>query len=193
MLKAAKKIYYLFISILALPASLLFIIAGKMAIFCGAFSEVSIMASRIPFDYGVRVRYFYYKFTLKSLGRNVKFKYGTFCQYPTAVIGNRVLFGYHNAIGEVIIGDDVIVGGFVNFVSGTKQHSFEDDSQPISTQKSAGRATINIGSDVWIGSNAVVAADVGSRCVIATGSILVRPAESRSVYGGNPAKLIKTI
>ncbi|MFD2161875.1 acyltransferase [Paradesertivirga mongoliensis] len=193
MLKAAKEVYSLCISIFALPVALLFVIAGKFAVFCGAFSEVSILASKVPFNFGIRVRYIYYKLTLKSLGRDVKFKYGTFCQYPNAVIGNRVLFGYYNAIGEVIIGDDVIVGGFVNFVSGTKQHSFDDDSQPISTQKAAGRVTINIGSDVWIGSNAVVAADVGSRCVIATGSILVRPAENRSIYGGNPAKLIRTI
>lgn len=193
MLKAVKKIYNLLISILAIPIAGAFIIVGKLAILCGAFSEVSILTSKIPFDYGIRVRYFYYKFTLKSLGHDVKFRYGTFCQYPTAIIGNRVLFGYYNAIGEVVIGDDVIVGGFVNFVSGTKQHSFDDDNRPISTQKAVGRVTINIGSDVWIGSNALVAADVGSRCVIAAGSILVKPAESHSVYGGNPAKLIKTI
>ncbi|GAA4092877.1 acyltransferase [Mucilaginibacter panaciglaebae] len=193
MLKAVKIVYNLLMSILAMPVALLLIIAGKLAILCRAYSEISIIASKIPLGYGVTVRYIYYKFTLKSLGSNVKFKYGTFCQYPTAVIGNRVLFGYYNAIGEVSIGDDVIVGGFVNFVSGTRQHSFEDHSQPISTQKATGRTTIHIGSDVWIGSNALIAADVGSRCVIAAGSILIRPAESRAVYGGNPAKLIKTI
>ena len=52
---------------------------------------------------------------------------------------------------------------------------------------------ITIGSDVWIGSNVIVASDIGTRCVIGAGSLLVNPAENYGVYGGNPAKLLRKI
>ena len=176
-----------------MPLALIFIIMGKISIPMGAYSEVSLLVSRFPFLFGQKLRFFYYKATLKKLGSNVIFKYGSFCQYNTASIGDRVLIGYFNAIGEVTMGNDIVIGGFVNFISGTNQHSFADPLQTINKQSAAGRSMIIIGSDVWIGSNAIIASNIGDRCVIGAGSVLVKPAQSNSVYAGNPAKSIKNI
>jgi acetyltransferase-like isoleucine patch superfamily enzyme len=192
-IKVIKNCYGLIITLLALPFALLFIVFGKIAIIAGTYSDVSLIASKFPFLFGQKIRYYYYKATLKHLGKNVVFMYGSFCQYPTAIIGDRVLFGYYNTIGEVNMGNDIIIGGFVNFLSGTKQHSFEDHSKPIANQKAIGRITISIGSDVWIGSNSAIAANVGTRCIIGMGSVVVKSTENGGVYGGNPAKLIKQI
>lgn len=191
--KMIKRYYVLFVSLCALPIAVVLIIWGKLAIYLGAYSEVSMVTSKIPFMLGEKVRFFYYKATLKHLGNGVIFRFGSFCQYPTASIGNRVLIGYYNAIGEVTMGDDIVIGGFVNFISGTNQHSFEDPDKLISNQHAKGRQMITIGSDVWIGSNAVITCDIGTRCVIGAGSVLVRPADDKGVYAGNPAKLIKNI
>lgn len=192
-LKYCRQFYIALISVIALPLALIFICFGWIAIVTRAYTEVSILASRIPFMFGQRVRYYYYKATLKSLGINVVFKYGTYCQYPNAIIGNRILFGYFNTIGEVHMGDDIVIGGYVNFLSGTSQHSFQNRNEKIINQKGCGRKMITIGSDVWIGSNSIIASDVGERCVIGAGSLLVKPAKSFGVYGGNPAKLLKNI
>jgi virginiamycin A acetyltransferase len=192
-LKYCRQFYIALISVFALPLALIFICFGWIAIVTRAYTEVSILASRIPFMFGQRVRYYYYKATLKSLGSNVVFKYGTYCQYPNAIIGNRILFGYFNTIGEVHTGDDIVIGGYVNFLSGTSQHSFQNRNEKIINQKGFGRKMITIGSDVWIGSNSIIASDVGERCVIGAGSLLVKPAKSFGVYGGNPAKLLKNI
>jgi len=192
-LKKIKILYDFLILLLVIPFAVFFIIFGKIGILIGGYSDVSLVVSKFPFSFGQKLRYYYYKGTLKKLGKNVTFMYGSFCQYHTATIGNRVLFGYYNTVGEVNMGDDVIIGGFVNFLSGTKQHSFEDKTIPIASQKAVGRTAINIGSDVWIGSNSVIAANIGSRCVIGSGSILVKNADDNGIYGGNPAKLIKEI
>lgn len=180
-------------STLAVPTAIPFIILGWLAILCDRYSEVSLVVSKIPLHLGEYVRYYYYKFTLRELGKDVTFKYGSFCQYNNTRIGSEVLIGYYTALGEVSIGDNVVVGGFVNFLSGTEQHSYADPSKPIRSQMAPGRKMINIGSDVWIGSNAVIAANIGRRCIIGAGCILVRDAESHSIYAGNPSKLVKKI
>lgn len=188
-----RSVYILFVTLTALPISFLFIIGGILSKYFDAYSDVSILASKIPFLFGQIVRYYYYKATLKHLGKRVIFKYGSFCQYHSASIGDRVIIGYYNAIGEVHMGNDIVVGGFVNLISGTKQHSFADPTKTIYAQISSGRSLITIGSDVWIGSNSVIMANIGTRCVIGAGSVLVRAADDNSVYAGNPAKLIKQI
>lgn len=50
-----------------------------------------------------------------------------------------------------------------------------------------------IGNDVWVGSNATIMSGVkiGDGAVIANNSHVVKDVEPYSIYGGNPAKLIK--
>ena len=178
---------------LALATCWPFILLGFFADILGRYAEVSLLISKIPFFVGEYIRLYYYKCTLEGVGRSVVFKYGSFCQYRKAYIGNRVLIGYYSVLGEITTGDDILIGGFVNFLSGTKQHSFSDPGVPINLQKAVGRQRIHIGSNIWIGSNSVIAADVRDHCIIGAGSVLLKPAESKSVYSGNPAQRIKQI
>lgn len=192
--RVIRRLYRIFISIISAIVATLFIVLGWSFILMNKpITEVSLLISRMPFFFGDKLRYFYYKSVLKKVGKNVTFKYGSFCQYRNTVIGDRVLIGYFNTLGEVFIGDDVLVGGNVNFLSGLQQHSFEDKNELITKQPARGRKMIHIGSDVWIGSDSVIGSDIGNRCVIATGSVVVKKVEDHSLVGGNPAKLIKTI
>lgn len=188
-----KNIIKLLGFIVALPLSIPFIILGWAGILLGKFAEVSILIAYFPFYIGEYVRYFYYKCTLKKVGNAVTFKFGSFCQYRNTYIGDRVLIGYYNSLGEICIGNDVLIGGFVNFLSGTNQHAFSDPNKKINEQTAKGRKMIHVGSDVWIGSNSVIMNDVGNRCVIGAGSVLIHETENNSVYVGNPAKCIKKL
>ncbi len=139
------------------------------------------------------IRMEYYRRSLKRCGDNVQFKFGSFCQYYAAEVGDNVMFGCFNSIGEVKIGSDVIVGGFVNFLSGLHQHGHHRSAVPFWRQPGLGRVTIVVGNNVWIGSNACVAASIGSSVVVAAGSVVVREVESFVVVGGNPARKIGDI
>ncbi len=180
-------------AILGFLVSLPWIILGLLASFFDQYYEVSQSISRVPFPFGEYLRYFYYKGTLKSVGRKVTFKYGSYCQYRNTIIGNRVLIGAYCCLGEVNIGDDVLIGGFVNFLSGTGQHGFNDPAKKISEQPGIGRRMIQIGSDVWIGSNSVVCNDIGNRCVVGVGSLIVKSIEGHGVFAGHPVRLIQAI
>jgi acetyltransferase-like isoleucine patch superfamily enzyme len=180
-----------------LPAGLIalfFIVLGILSDRVkGDISQPSLALSRIPFFVGECARSFYYRALLMAVGRDVTFKYGAFCQYRSARIGSRVLIGYFNTLGEVTIGDNVLVGGNVNFLSGMAQHGFDDPDRLIWDTPGKGRVMINVGSDVWIGSDCVIGSDVGDRCVIAAGSVVVKPVASHSLAGGNPARLLRNI
>lgn len=56
------------------------------------------------------------------------------------------------------------------------------------------RTKLTIGSDVWIGANAIIlpsCKNIGNGAVIAAGSIITKDIPSYEIWGGNPAKFIK--
>jgi serine acetyltransferase len=178
--------------LVAVPLSIPCIAMGWVAIFVERYAEASIVVAHIPFYVGEQVRYIYYRATLRRLGSRVTFKFGSFCQHRDSSIGDRVVIGYYNALGLVSIGNDVSMGGFVNITSGRHQHAIDDPTRRINQQP--GRAeVVHIGSDVWIGSNCVISADIGNRCVIGSGSTVVKPVPDHSIYAGNPARLIRPL
>lgn len=178
--------------VLGFVISPFFIIGGFYASFLGRFADFNMILAYVPFYLGEYLRYFYYKALLKKVGKNVVFKYGSYCQYREAEIGNNCLIGYFNAIGLVKMGDDVLVGGYVNFTSGLRQHSFSDPTKKIHEQPGR-RRLIVIGSDSWIGNNSVICASIGERTVIGAGSLVVKDLEGYGVYVGSPAKLVKKL
>ncbi len=66
-------------------------------------------------------------------------------------------------------------------------NKFNGDGHP------ATKGNVIIGNDVWIGSNVTIMSGVtiGDGVVIANNSHVIKNAESYSLIGGNPAKLIK--
>lgn len=154
------------------------------------FYHVSQRISRIPYIFGLRIRYFYYKKQLTALGENVVFSYGTILSHKDISIGHNVRIGPYNTIGLVDIGDDFMSAQFVHLMSGSKQHGYERTDIPMRSQQGV-LSRIKIEQDVWIGVNSIVMANIGIGVVIGANSLVTKPIDDYGVAVGNPAKIIK--
>lgn len=90
--------------------------------------------------------------------------------------------------GGIELGDGVLIGH--NVVLATINH----DLNPA-RQRQNHYLPVKIGAYVWIGSNAVIlpGVTVGEWAVVAAGAVVAQDVPARSVVGGVPAKVIKTI
>lgn len=79
----------------------------------------------------------------------------------------------------------MIVGGDYNFKS---------PELPIIFSGREGIKETHIGVDCWIGAGSLIMAGVtiGDGAIVAAGSVVTKDFSPRTIYGGNPAKLIKT-
>lgn len=150
------------------------------------FFMASLLVAYLPLKLGESIRQRYYSCLLNELGSNVRFKFGSYCQYPDIKIGANSVIGLFSSVGLADIGQNVHVGGYVNFLSGRKQHEI------VGREYESGRRRISIGDGSWIGSNSVIMNDVGDNSTVGAGSVVVKPVGNSEVVAGNPAKTLKS-
>ena len=110
-------------------------------------------------------------------------------------VGDNVGLGtdcFYGCAGGIDIGSDTIVGNMVSFHA--ENHVADDVQRPIRLQGVTHRG-ITVGNDCWIGARAAIldGAVIGDGCIIAAGSVVTAGEyPARGIYGGVPARLIKT-
>jgi acetyltransferase-like isoleucine patch superfamily enzyme len=96
---------------------------------------------------------------------------------------------YIDAVGGITIGNDVSIAHSSSILS--FEHTWSDQSRPI-RDNPIRCAPVSIGSDVWLGCAVRILAgvNIGTRCIIAAGAVVVNDVPSGSIAGGVPAKRI---
>lgn len=154
-----------------------------------AFSAAAEALSVVPGHLGGYCRWAYYRWTLAGCCRDVSFGFGTKVNHRGTRIDEGVIIGSHCNIGTAWIGHHSLVGSRVCIPSGKHQHVPRGPGENI-TDAPAVLETVHIGDNVWLGEGAIVMADVGSRCVVAAGSVVFRPVPEGTMAMGNPARVI---
>jgi maltose O-acetyltransferase len=116
-----------------------------------------------------------------------------FCDYGTNIeLGERVFFNFNCVVLDVC---PVRVGSFTFFGSGvqilTPLHPL---NAALRRKQEYGKA-VEIGSDVWVGSGALILPGVriGSRSVIGAGSVVTRDVPEGMLAVGNPCRVVREI
>jgi len=114
--------------------------------------------------------------------------FGTLFSKAGARIDERVYIGPRCHLGLVHLEADVMLAAGVHIPSGPRTHGTEG-GLPMRDQPGE-RRLVTIGRGSWIGSNAVVMADVGRNTIVGAGSVVTHPLCDDVVAAGVPARVI---
>lgn len=164
-----------------------------------------------PGNIGVTLRRIYFNFRFKNLGKSFYSEIGFSTTCPkNIIVGENASFMKNCSLnsclgkikigknisvnknvdinssneGEIIIGDDVLIGN--NVVIRASDHSYKNKNKNINLSGHIGGKII-IGNNVWIGANSVILKNViiGDNVVIAAGTIVKKNINSNTLAISN--------
>jgi len=107
-----------------------------------------------------------------------------------AMLDENVYVGPRCGLGLVHLQKDVLLAAGVQIPSGGATHFFDDPDLPIREQGGE-RKLVTIGEGAWIGTNAIVLADVGKGTIVAAGAVVTKPLPDNVIAAGVPARVIR--
>jgi virginiamycin A acetyltransferase len=116
-------------------------------------------------------------------------EFGTLFSQVDSRIDENVYIGPRCHLGHVHIERDVLIGAGVHIPSGPNTHG-TDPSAVIHGQPGSLRV-VRIGAGSWIGSNAVVLADVGRDTIVGAGAVVTHALPDRVIAAGVPARIVR--
>ena len=139
---------------------------------------------------GVYLRRAFLSRVLAHCAPSVAIEFGVLFSQAQARLESNVYVGPRCHLGLVHLGPDVLLGAGVHVPSGGATHGIADLDRPIRDQPGS-PAVVRIGEGTWIGSHAVVLADVGRHCVIAAGAVVTKPVPDYAIAAGVPARVVR--
>ena len=150
----------------------------------------------------------YFKNSMKELCKK-KFKYfsessefraGAYAITCSKIsLGNRVIIRPNTMLfadpregeGYITIEDDVMIGSGVHIY--VANHKYDMDNKNIMDQGHHEAKNVRLEEGCWIGANSIILSGVtiGKNAVVGAGSVVTKNVLERSVFAGNPAKLIR--
>ncbi|MEZ4405493.1 MAG: hypothetical protein R3A52_03215 [Polyangiales bacterium] len=164
------------------------ILRGERAV--QVFQGYSQALALLPGLSGQFVRRAFYAAVVTECHEDSCIQWGTIFSNPDVTIARGVYIGARCTVGRAVLAPHVTIGSNVDILSGKNQHGFDDPDVPV--QEQPGRYDrVHIGENTWLGNGAVIMADVGARCVVAAGAVVVDRVPDDSIVGGNPARVLK--
>ena len=127
---------------------------------------------------------------LDRCDRSATIGFGTIFSKAGASIAENVVIGPRCHIGLVTIERDVLIAPGCHLPSGARTHGTSETNKSIRDQP-GDTTRVVIGEGTWVGSAAVVMADVGAHSVIAAGAVVHDAIPAGVVAGGVPARVLK--
>ena len=129
--------------------------------------------------------------TLARCAPSALIEFGTIFSDTGTRIDDNVYLGPRCHIGLAHFERNVLVSPGVHVPSGRLTHGIGDASVPIRDQRGR-RELVRIGEGSWIGSTAVIMADIGRNTIIGAAAVVTKPIPDAVVAGGVPARILKS-
>jgi virginiamycin A acetyltransferase len=139
---------------------------------------------------GVYLRRAFLSCVLVRCAANAEVHFGTLFSQAGARLDENVYIGPNCQLGLVHVQKNVLIAAGVHIPSGGQTHHFADPETPIKDQGGV-RTLVTIGEGAWIGSGAIVMADVGAGSIVAAGSVVTKPIPEMVIAAGVPARVIR--
>ena len=140
---------------------------------------------------GIYLRRAFLVRVLAKCDRSAEIGFGTLFSQVGAIVEANVYVGPRCHLGLVHLQKDALVAAGVHVPSGGATHAFDDPTTPIREQGGE-RRMVRIGEGAWIGSAAVILADVGAGTIVGAGSVVTRELPPMVVAAGVPAKVLRS-
>jgi virginiamycin A acetyltransferase len=128
--------------------------------------------------------------TLDFVDPSATIQFGTLLSQTGSRLERNVYVGPRCHLGRVHLEKDVLLAAGVHIPSGGETHGTSDVNVPIRDQPGR-RRQVRVGEGTWVGSSAVILADVGKHCIIAAGAVVTKDVPDFAIAGGVPARIIR--
>lgn len=155
-----------------------------------ALESASQLLSLFPGITGQYLRRAFLQRVLARCHRSALVEFGTLFSQAGTVLDENVYVGPRCQLGLVHLERDVLLAANVQIPSGGKTHYFDDPDRPIREQGGE-RTMVTVGAGAWIGTGAIVLADVGRGTVVAAGAVVTKPLPDNVIAAGVPARVIR--
>jgi acetyltransferase-like isoleucine patch superfamily enzyme len=147
--------------------------------------------SLVPGVMGQYIRRAFLGRCLAECHASVTVAFGTAFSQAGARLERNAYIGPGCHLGLVHVEADVLIGAGVHIPSGGATHGIASVDVPIREQPGEPQM-VRIGRGSWIGSAAVVLADVGRDTVVGAGAVVTKPLPDRVVAAGVPARVVRS-
>jgi acetyltransferase-like isoleucine patch superfamily enzyme len=156
-----------------------------------ALQGSSEMLSLIPGMLGEYLRRAFYSCVLARCHPSATISFGVIFSKAGAWVDENVYIGPRCHLGLVHLERDVLLAAGVHVTSGAQTHGTVEVGTPIREQPGSIRR-VRIGMGTWIGSAAIVMADVGSDTVVGAGAVVTQALGDQIVAAGVPARMLRS-
>lgn len=149
------------------------------------------LLSLVPGLTGQYLRRAFLSRVLQHCSGTAAIEFGAIFSQVGARIDENVYVGPYCHIGLAHLERNVLLAPGVHVPSGPNRHGISDTLTPIRDQPGTLRI-VTVGEGTWVGSGAVLLADVGCHTVVAAGAVVTKPIPDLVIAAGVPARVVRS-